>query len=78
MDQRREQNVDVSRTHQDPELLKNRFLVGKVGTHVGARRREDEEKDDAEYEVYPLHELSRIVPRIRHGCTGRPGLVFRR
>lgn len=56
MDQRGEENIDMSRPHQNAKLLRDRVLVRKVGAHVAARRRKDEEQDDADDEMDPIHE----------------------
>ena len=68
VDQRREEDVDVTRTHQKPQLLRDRFLIGKVRAHVAPGRREDEEQDYAEDEMEPFH-FAEILPSNAAICT---------
>src|SRR5215204_1697220 len=60
MDQRREQYVDMPRPHEDPELLRDRILVRKVGAHIASGCCKHEEAYDPDSKMYP--------PK-RHSCT---------
>ena len=53
MDQRREQNVNVPRSHEQSQLLRNRLLVGKIHAHEFPGRHKNDEHHEAEDEMKP-------------------------
>src|SRR5688500_7904146 len=60
MDQGGKQNINMPRPHEDPEFLRDRLLVRKVGAHIASGCCKHEEAYDPDSKMYPLK---------RHSCT---------
>ena len=50
-----EKNIDVPRPHQDSQILWDHVLIGKINTHEFARRNKNDEHNNTEDEMKPLH-----------------------
>ncbi len=55
MYQRRKENINMPRPHQQPKLLRDYVFVRKIDAHILARHRKDDEQQNAEDEVKPFH-----------------------
>jgi hypothetical protein len=55
MYQARQQQIDMTRTHEDAKRLVDVAFVGKIGTHMLSCDRKDPEKQKAEYQMKPGH-----------------------
>jgi hypothetical protein len=55
MDKSRKQNIDMPRTHQKTELLRDRLFIGKIEPHISAGDGENNKKDNAECKMCMAH-----------------------
>lgn len=50
-----EKNVYVPRPHENSQVLRDHVLIGKIDTHEFARRSKNDEHNNTEDEMKPLH-----------------------
>lgn len=55
MYQRRKENINMPRPHQQQQFLRHNLFIGKIDTHVLARRYKNDEHREPKNKMKPFH-----------------------